>query len=226
MATRFIKSAAQLNAEELLSRSTPEAKLAAEAALSFSKPPPAIVQEAKKDCAWWEAHLERLAHSCINDAIAYRKAVKEFKQSDAWREKYNSWAIACKAVLKITPQRGNQLIRDLTENYYEESESPPSVCDKLPPADHINKSNEKEEEEEAPRVHSADESKPRKPVNENGKPKQLMLVWGEIEQSVGRAINRSDELNRVCPNALLHARFLAQSKACMNTLEEWKASVK
>jgi hypothetical protein len=223
MATRFIKSAAQLNAEELLSRSTPEAKLAAEAALSFSKPPAAIVQEAKKDCASYEAEFKQIKGRHKREESEF---LKRYKESGIWKEKYKTWDEACEIGLGILRRTANRNIADVSGQ-----NDPPAEM--LPPAGHITRVKstastleEGDEEEEAPRVHSADEERPRKPINENGKPKQLMLVWGEIEQSVGRAINRCDELNRVCPNAMLHALFLAQSKACMKTLEEWKDSVK
>lgn len=94
----------------------------------------------------------------------------------------------------------------------------------------------REEEPERPRVKTADEViaenghvEPVKPQarTENGRPKNQLAIWKEIEESLfGRALNRVDELNRQCPNSKFHGEIISWTKNCMRILEAWRESVK
>ena len=68
-----------------------------------------------------------------------------------------------------------------------------------------------------------------KPVKEITPPKPGSVIkksglWGEIEGLLGKALNRTDSLNREFPHPNNHKILLAQIKICMNTLESWKQS--
>lgn len=66
---------------------------------------------------------------------------------------------------------------------------------------------------------------PRAAPTENGKPKKSLAIWREIEETLfGRALNRLDELNRLCPNSSAHSKLIAQVKSCMAILDSWKQS--
>ena len=68
-----------------------------------------------------------------------------------------------------------------------------------------------------------DPPKPRAKPNETGKPKKSLAIWAEIEGSLfGRALNRLDELNRVCPNPAMHSWLITHVKECMAKLDQWK----
>lgn len=92
------------------------------------------------------------------------------------------------------------------------------------------------EEPEKPRVKTADEViaenghvEPVRPQarTENGRPKNQLAIWKEIEESLfGRALNRVDELNRQCPNSKFHGEIISWTKNCMRILEAWRESVK
>ena len=102
------------------------------------------------------------------------------------------------------------------------------------------KTPEEKEEDEKAAVHSSDEKSesPSKPDtdghlgpeppkrSQNGKPKRDLVLWSEIEGLLGKALNRADELNRLCPNPKSHDQFIWEVKACMQTLEDWKEAVK
>jgi hypothetical protein len=66
--------------------------------------------------------------------------------------------------------------------------------------------------------------KPAKP--KNGAQKQDPRLWGEIEGLLGKALNRTDDLNRSFEHSNLHRRLLAEIKTAMNTLGEWRRAVK
>jgi len=59
-----------------------------------------------------------------------------------------------------------------------------------------------------------------------GRQKKDPRIWKEIEQQLGKALNRVDELHKQCPNKPMHLTLLRQIKQAMKTLEGWKESVK
>jgi len=60
----------------------------------------------------------------------------------------------------------------------------------------------------------------------SGAEKANSRVFGEVEAALGRALNRTDELNRNFPNGNLHRRLLSEIKAAMGTLTEWRKAIR
>ena len=56
----------------------------------------------------------------------------------------------------------------------------------------------------------------------NGQLKADGRLWNAVESSLGRALNRCDDLNRQAPHDVMHRRFLAQVKLAIETLAEWE----
>ena len=164
MATRFIKSAAQLNAEELLSRSTPEAKLAAEAALSFSKPPPAIVQTSVESRV---KQLKERFSVALTSVSVNRKVIYEIVID--LKEHFQEYGFKSpRAAIEIVCNRSKSWANEFCAQIESEAEIDKVTTSLVgsPDSDHrkeevslkrVEKSREEKEEEEAPRVHSADE---------------------------------------------------------------------
>lgn len=206
--------------------------------------PPAVVRPAEvKNCAWYEAKLKEEAYRHTQE---YAGILKDFKESGSWKEKYKTWAAACEHAMDISKTYANKLIREL------ESGQLPTVGQVESNRTHkkeeaalkqIESAREEEpqEEPEKPRVKSADEvkadnaqknghtEKPKthaKPTD-NGKPKNQLAIWRHFEESLlGPALRETDNLNRVCPNSVLHSQLLDGIKACMRLLAKWRASVK
>lgn len=146
------------------------------------------IQSAQRNCAWYKNEIKRLAAAIAHDAMAYRKTVADFKSSGAWKEEFKTWAHASKAVLDITPQRSNELIRELNEHYEEESETPLSISDRLPPAEHI------EEEEDLSVIESF--GKPSEPAPIPPKP-VLDTTDHEIPSNLLPTWERRDEVQEL-----------------------------
>jgi hypothetical protein len=66
---------------------------------------------------------------------------------------------------------------------------------------------------------------PRKPA-ESGKPLHMLAIWTEIEGLYGKALNRIDELNRICSNPRAHGDLIKATKSCMLELAEWREGFK
>lgn len=197
--------------------------------LNAQEQKPAIVQLAARNWSFYEKAIIQL-----DDHKG--KMLKEYKESGVWKEHYKSWAAAC-VPFELSRRRCDELIQ------MEVGGKPPAKPNKSDKTEEeslkqVEKAREetKEEEPEKPAVHSADEKKQDEPKphtnghgsrkSENGKPKQLLAAWREMEESlIGRAINRTDELNRLCPNPQMHARLVASLKASLLILEQWKQSV-
>ena len=64
-----------------------------------------------------------------------------------------------------------------------------------------------------------------KPKTAQGEQKRDPRLWGEIEQNLGKALNRVDALHKAYPSGPLHKTLLMQIKQAMKTLEGWKESV-
>jgi hypothetical protein len=62
--------------------------------------------------------------------------------------------------------------------------------------------------------------------SESGKPVHLLAIWTEIEGLYGKALNRLDELNRLCRNPSSHALLISGTKKLMVDLSGWRESVK
>jgi len=60
----------------------------------------------------------------------------------------------------------------------------------------------------------------------SGDQKRDPRIWGQIEEFLGRALNRVDELNKQYPNTPMHKTLSMQIKQCMKTLKGWKESPK
>ena len=82
---------------------------------------------------------------------------------------------------------------------------------------------EQEQEQEAPPPPSKSRGK-KKP--KPGQQKRDPRIWKEIEQHLGKALNRVDELHRAYPNKPMHFSLGRQIKQAMKTLEGWRESVK
>ncbi|OHB80881.1 MAG: hypothetical protein A2W31_11540 [Planctomycetes bacterium RBG_16_64_10] len=50
-------------------------------------------------------------------------------------------------------------------------------------------------------------------------------LWCEVEALLGKALNRTDELNKQFPHGVLHRHLIADIKNAMNVLKQWKAAV-
>ena len=59
---------------------------------------------------------------------------------------------------------------------------------------------------------------------QQGTQKQDPRIWREIEESLGKALNRVDRLHGSYPNVPLHKTLIRQIKQAMATLESWKES--
>jgi len=64
------------------------------------------------------------------------------------------------------------------------------------------------------------------PKPKPGAQKKDPRIWQEIEQHLGKALNRVDSLNKMYPNKPLWGTLLMQIKQSMRTLKAWKESVK
>jgi hypothetical protein len=166
---------------------------------------------------------------------------REYKQSGVWRQQYKTWAAACVPLGKSRSQV-DRIIQDestssalCAESSYKqdkkESESLKQVEEARKASDPTKTEEEEQEEPEKPAVHSADEpvnpdhTKARTP-KENGVPKYQLPVWNQLETTFGRSLNVADELNRKCPCPVKHAMFIHQTKMAMETLNQWRESVK
>ena len=72
---------------------------------------------------------------------------------------------------------------------------------------------------EAKKIAGVDTKKP-----QQGQQKQDPRIWREIEESLGKALNRVDRLHESYPNVPLHKTLIRQIKQAMSTLESWKES--
>ncbi len=54
----------------------------------------------------------------------------------------------------------------------------------------------------------------------------MLAIWSEVEGLYGKALNRLDELNRLCRNPVCHALLIQTTKKCMGDLDEWREAVK
>jgi hypothetical protein len=57
-----------------------------------------------------------------------------------------------------------------------------------------------------------------------GTPKTDCRLWSEIEGYLGKAINRTDELQRQQSHSIMHRRLTGQINMAIRTLKEWKDS--
>ncbi len=60
------------------------------------------------------------------------------------------------------------------------------------------------------------------PTRESGKPVHALAIWDELEGLYGKALNRLDELNKVCRNPVAHTHMLMVTKGLMGDLEAWR----
>lgn len=93
------------------------------AALAFAHPPPSMSQPAvaqpDRDVHYYRQRIAALVGELEHNAKEYRQAVAEFKSSGVWKEQYGTWGRTCRECIGISRQRGNELIRELTESYEE-----------------------------------------------------------------------------------------------------------
>jgi hypothetical protein len=82
---------------------------------------------------------------------------------------------------------------------------------------------DEEDEEETPPPPS---KRPKRKKPKQGRQKRDPRLWGEIEQYLGKALNRVDSLHKAYPNKPMHATLLTQIKQAMATLRGWKESLK
>ena len=104
--------------------STPKAPIDPGTA-DFVKGRPAIVQpavQAVKDLQFYVERIATLAKAIEHNAKEYRKAVSDLKASELWKSQFKTWGRTCRECLGISRQRGNELIRELTESYEEYNE--------------------------------------------------------------------------------------------------------
>lgn len=195
--------------------------------------PPAIIVRAKRSNAYYEKALEtcNMLHEQEHGRI-----LKEWKESGAWKEKYDTWDDAAKVGAGISSRHANRIIAQFEESQavigHDVRKRLDKVKEEFPP--------EPEEDDEKPAVRAATPEQmkrvepqgPRSEVgptgkpSENGKPKHSLAIWKELSEThFGRALNRIDELNRQCPNPKYHAALIEAGKKCLAILEQWRQEV-
>lgn len=60
----------------------------------------------------------------------------------------------------------------------------------------------------------------------SGAQKKDPRLWGEIEGLLGKALNRTDDLNRSFPHGNLHRQLIGEIKVAMGTLKAWKGTTR
>lgn len=159
-----------------------------------------------------------------------------WKASGAWREDHTNFDDACREMAALSARRVNQIIlqseRDKVGSTFpveairiEDSalKAVEKAREKAKPEPAKNGSISADQWEKKEHYTIQDPPKPRATPTENGKPKKSLAIWAEIEGSLfGRALNRLDELNRVCPNPAMHSWLITHVKECMAKLDQWK----
>lgn len=60
----------------------------------------------------------------------------------------------------------------------------------------------------------------------NGKPASSRAPWKEVDDLIGKAINRLDAINDACPHAVHHRQINRELNDAIRHLNEWKAAVR
>lgn len=201
----------------------------------WPKEPPAIVQQAEqqeRSLKQIEADITKSLINCRNEETTIGNRLTECHKRELWRAagyksftgwvldkwgKSKSWAYSkmCEFAkeLEDSVQKTGQNISKPQQNATSQNTTPP-----------------REDPPEKPAVQAAtlEQMKPKEAPkhSENGKPKHLLAIWRELEEShFGRALNRIDELNRQCPNPKFHVELIAADKRCLVILEQWKQHI-
>jgi hypothetical protein len=239
----------------MYSSSTPVSDLDKAAAADFSKTRAGIVESVKLTAEQKVKALKERFKSALIGVATNRKQIYDIiieLKEHHHEYGYKSAAAAVEDVCQRTKRWANNFCADV-EAEAEICEvgngfpTRPDTADKKEEVSlkQVEKAREipeppKDEEEEKPRVKTRDEVLadnaekngepvvPQAPpkVKENGKPKSQLVIWREMEESLGRLLNRADELNRICPGPVYHSQVLNGVKHCMGILEKWKAQVK
>ena len=121
----------------LMVGSTPADTVNQAAAIAAANPPPSMSQPAY-NLQHYITRVVQAFNTVEQDAWEYRKAVKDLKACGLWKAQFKTWGRTCRECIGISPQRGNELIRELTECYEEdngETETPLSDTDKAHESD-------------------------------------------------------------------------------------------
>lgn len=155
--------------------STPKAPLDP-GTVAFVKGKPAITQPAK-NVHYYRQRIVALVGELEHNALEYRQTVAEFKSSGVWKSEFKTWGRTCRECLGISPQRGNELIRELTESYEQDNVEigkPLSDTDKVETLDTLNNLPDIRSELEAqiakPAVHAGPVAEPEPEVAPAPKP--------------------------------------------------------
>lgn len=77
---------------------------------------PAIVEKAQVECRGFKWYVEKFEETAKRHGEEYAVLVKEFKESGAWRDKYDDWSDACEHVLGISKRWANKMIEKLSKS--------------------------------------------------------------------------------------------------------------
>jgi hypothetical protein len=110
-------------------------------------------------------------------------------------------------------------IRSRAEGGFEEK--PDSIAPNVSPVGDILSS----EKEEKPHITQPTRQET-KPAEKPGKPLHMLAIWDEINGLYGKALNRLDELNRLCRNPSTHSLLISGTKKIMGDLSQWREAVK
>lgn len=197
--------------------------------------PPAIV-EAAKDWRYYE-------NAIVHHEQVGAKLYLEYQESGAWKAHYKTWEDACIPLGKSRRQidRLIKAERDIRTECPNKSPSetlatvntlPDPMADLNPPEPQKAKGNghmtgkavkdtlleNGESPEDYKRTHKA--------PTHSGKPIYAMPAWKELEEFIGKAINRADAVNRLMPNPKAHRGLLASLKDAFTRAQSWHEEAK
>lgn len=207
---------------------------------------PAIIQAAKNN-AYYIGRLKQ--H--LDD---FDKDLAEWKASGEWKKDYKTWGLACEVALEMTRGAANNIIRRYKETSEDKSgraaqneavssdsekakelakvNNLPNLDDLLPPPPATVKGNGHMTGKAVKDTllengeSTADYKRPHKTPTHSGKPIYAMPAWKELEEFIGKAINRTDAVNHLLPNPKAHRGLLASLKDAFTRAQSWHEEAK
>lgn len=234
--------------------STPKAPLDPGTA-AFVNPPPAIVQPAEMTCEQFKAEA-RAAVKHMESATIRTAELAEMLFTKRWREFGPTRDLACSEVfgcsrsaLRHKINYWNGKLKEAENSSLAEDEDKKNTLSKIaslpievnftdpmadlnPPEPPKAKGNghmtgkavkdtlleNGESTEDYKRHHKA--------PTHSGKPIYAMPAWKELEEFIGKAINRADAVNRLMPNPKAHRGLLASLKDAFTRAQSWHEEAK
>lgn len=176
--------------------------------------PPAMIRAAK-DIAYYESRLKQNAEE--------RSALMlEYKESGVWKEKYLTWQEACDA-MDISKSQANRIVAQAKSKDSIVTHGTPT---QPPLSEESNNKPEQSHDSSLNGKPGPDSEVPTKRT-ESGKPKQGLSIWRELLEKVcGLGLNRTNDLNHICPNPERHKRLRATFQSAWEQVEEWRRDTK